>query len=564
MADPIASLTSQIYIKINGTMAAEDVMANLAEVVVDQHVHLPDMFTIRLHDASLNFVDGGPFDLTASVEVGSFDAGGEPISLIEGEITTLKPNFNARMVAELVVRGYDRSHRLYREKRSRAYLNVKDSDLAQEIAARANLHVETDPTAVIYDHVYQNNRSDLAFLMERAWRIGYECFVEKETLYFRKPPMNGQASTVLTWGEDLLSVQPQMSLSEQVNEVVVKGWDFEKQQPIVGQAENGRLYPDIKEDRDGAAWSSNFGHGRLVITDQPVTSQTEADLLASARMDEISGAFVEVEGSVFRRPDVKAGRMVALEGLGNRFSGSYLVTGATHVYRPTTGLETHFAVRGLRDGSLTEQVMGQPHASRWFGVVPAVVTNNDDPESWGRVKVTYPWMSEKAESDWARGVSLGAGPQSGFFALPDVGDEVLVAFEHGDFGRPFVLGSLWNGKSGVPPETAEAGSGQKSSVRSWRSRAGHRITMRDDSQKIEVETSAGQSLTLDDGQGKIEIASGSGLTVTLDERTGKIAIESTGNVEINASGNMKLEAGANMDIQARGQVNVRGATINLN
>lgn len=558
-------LSSQIYIKVNGRLAEDDVMANLIEVTVEQHAHLPDMFAIRLHDAGLNFIDGGPFDLTQPVEIGAFGPDEEPLPLISGEITALEPNFNASMVAELVVRGYDRSHRLYRVQKSRAFLNVKDSDLAQTIAANANLDAEVAATTVIYDHVYQDNQSDLTFLMERAWRIGYECFLEGETLYFRPPPADAAAQTTLAWGEDNLAVRPFMTLAEQVDEVLVKGWDAEKQEPIVGQAQNGRLYPDIDEERDGAEWAAAFGRGQMVITDQPVVSQREADLLAEARLNERSGAFITVHGSVFRRPDVKAGQMIRLEGLGKRFSGRYLVTEARHVYDPQTGLETDFTVRGLRAGLLSELVDDAEPRRRWPGVVTAVVTNTDDPKGWGRVKVKFPWLADDVESDWARLALPDAGGGGGMAAAPAVGDEVLVAFAHGDFSRPFVLGGLWNGRSPAPPEVTDAQRGAHSQVRAWRSRNGHRVTMRDDLERgVTVETAAGHRLTLDDSGDQITLSSRDGLTIRLDNRKRRITIEGDGDVNVAANGNMNLRARGNMNLAADGQVNVKGAMINLN
>ena len=67
------------------------------------------------------------------------------------------------------------------------------------------------------------------------------------------------------------------------------------------------------------------------------------------------------------------------------------------------------------------------------------VTNNKDPEGWGRVKVKFPTLTEEHESNWARVVALGAAKQRGFDCLPEVNDEVLVGFEHGDIHRPYFL-----------------------------------------------------------------------------------------------------------------------------
>lgn len=555
-------LASQLYIRLNGSEVQPPVMTNVAEVVVDQHSHLPDMFTIRLHDTALTLLDEGPFDLTKEVEITAEKPNGDKITLIKGEITALEPDFGEGMVSELVVRGYDKSHRLYRQTKSRAFLNVKDSDLAQEIAGSAGLQAEVEATGTVYDHIYQDNCSDLTFLIQRAWRIGYECFVSEGKLYFRKPPA-AEATVTLTWGEDLPTFRPRVTLAEQVDEVIVKGWDVDKQSAIVGQAQNGRLYPNVAE-KNGAEWSNAFGSGRLVIVDQPVANQAEADVLAAARLDEISGAFIEAEGVAFRRPDVKAGQWVKLEGLGQRLSGKYLVTTATHLYS-AAGYKTIFTVRGSRNGSLAAQVAPQSPLSRWPGVVTAVVTNTDDPKDWGRVKVKFPAISDDAESDWIRVVGPGAGPQAGFFALPGVDDEVLVAFTNGNFSQPFILGGVWNGQHKIPPPAAAAAAGEKPQVRTWHSRSGHAITLYDNaSNKVELTTAGGHTVSLDDAGSKIEITSKGGLTVTLDDNSSKVTIKSGGQVDLQTDGNMKLEAGGNIDIKAGGQVNVKGAMINLN
>ncbi|MBN1147921.1 MAG: VgrG-related protein [Anaerolineales bacterium] len=556
-------LASRIYIKVDGQEIQREHTQALIEVVVDQHAHLPDYFSIRLKDRELQLLDQGPFDLTKEVEIEAAAQDGNRHSLIKGEITALEPCFNEGMMAEVVVHGYDKSHRLFRETKSTAHLNKKDSDLASEIAQAAGLQSEVTQTSTVYDHIYQHNQTDLAFLMQRAWRIGFECFVRDNKLYFRQPPSNPEAVT-LTWGGDLLSFHPRMALAEQVDEVIVKGWDVDKQEAIVGRATSGNLYPQIEEQKDGAEWASAFGNGKLVIVDQPVGSQAEADMLAAARLDEISGAFVEAEGKTFRRPDIKPGTAVRLEGLGERFSGAYLVTSATHVYSPD-GLHTTFTARGTRTGLLSEQMGAERQPERWLSVAEAIVTNTDDPKNWGRVKLKFPWMTDEAESGWARVVGAGAGPEAGLFVMPEVGDEVLAAFAHGNFNHPFVLGGLWNGQNDLPPEAAGAASGEKPLVRTWHSRDGHWIAIYDDSnKKIEIVTKEGHQVTLDDANRKIVVASKGGQTITLDDGGNKITIESRSEIEIKASSNLKIKAGGNMDIEASGNVNVKGAMINLN
>jgi len=115
----------------------------------------------------------------------------------------------------------------------------------------------------------------------------------------------------------------------------------------------------------------------------------------------------------------------------------------------------------LRD-ALSDTVADEDKAAKLYGVVVGVVTNNKDPENLGRVKVKFPWLQESDESYWARIATLMAGPDRGTFFLPEVGDHVLVAFEHGDINYPFVLGALWTLKQKPPFNNADG----KNNIRS--------------------------------------------------------------------------------------------------
>ncbi len=557
----VNELASQIGIKIDGNDVQSDVMGKLAGVTVDQHSLMPGMFTIRFYDSDLSLMDSGPFNLTKRVEISAAKADNTWVPLIKGEITALEPEFGESMTPEFVVRGFDLTHRLYRETRSRAFLNVKDSDLAQQIASDTGLQTEIETTRTVYDHVFQSNQSDLAFLMERAWRIGYECFVENDKLYFRKPPNSGSAPVTLKWGEDLKSYYPRMTLAEQVDEVVVRGWNVMQKKEIIGKAESGNLYPQIEESRDGKNWASQFGRGKKIVVDKPVASQSEADVLAGARLDELSGAFVEANGSATRRPDIKAGQKVKLENLGARFSGEYLVTSATHTCSPE-GFTTEFHVTGSRMGTLSEQIMqGSPKVT-WGGVVVGLVTNTDDPDDMGRVKVKFPWLGDDTESFWARVIGVGAGPNCGFFVVPNVGDEVLVAFEHGDINHPYVIGGLWNGQDKPPPDGLSAASGDKPKVRVLQSINGHILAMYDNSEKkIEIITTDGRTISMSDKDRKIIIKNGN-VTLTLEESD--LKIEAMANMSIEANAQIKLKASAGIEIDGGAKVDIKGAVINLN
>ncbi len=144
---------------------------------------------------------------------------------------------------------------------------------------------------------------------------------------------------------------------------------------------------------------------------------------------------------------------------------------------------------------------------RWYGVFPAEVIDIKDPENQGRVKVTLPWAPDASGGRyeaWARLATLFGGNNRGSWFVPDVGDEVLVAFEHGDARRAYVLGGLWNGRDKAPESMDGAGSNNKKVLRS---RNGVKITLddQDGRENLVLETPGGQRVTLKDGPGAVEI-----------------------------------------------------------
>lgn len=172
---------------------------------------------------------------------------------------------------------------------------------------------------------------------------------------------------------------------------------------------------------------------------------------------------------------------------------------------------------------------------RWYGVHVATVVDIKDPDSQGRVKIRLPWSPDSSSATcevWARLAAFMAGSNRGAWFVPDVQDEVLVAFEGGDPSRPFVLGMLWNG-SDSPPESMD-GSG-RNDKKVLRSRNGVKITL-DDAQGTEsmtLETPGGQSIKIHDGPGGVEIQDSNGNSVKL--QASGITVDSSAKVTVNAS-----------------------------
>ena len=195
-----------------------------------------------------------------------------------------------------------------------------------------------------------------------------------------------------------------------------------------------------------------------------------------------------------------------------------------------------------------------------FRSVVGIVTNNKDPEELGRVKVKLPRISGEDESHWARVATFMAGKDRGAFFLPEVNDEVLVAFEHGDINMPYVIGSLWNGVD-KPLETNSDG---KNNVRVIKSRSGHiiRLNDKDGEEKIEIiDKSKKNSIEISTKDNKITIKTEKDIEIKAPN--GKLVIEAK-DIEIKSTASTKVEAGAGMDVKASATMNIKGATVNIN
>ncbi len=208
---------------------------------------------------------------------------------------------------------------------------------------------------------------------------------------------------------------------------------------------------------------------------------------------------------------------------------------------------------GRQERSLYGLTAGGSRAAAGAGVVIAQVSDANDPAGQGRVKLTFPWLSDEYVSDWARVVQSGAGKDRGSIVIPEVGDEVLVAFEQRDPQRPYVLGGLYNGidnPNAKGPKLIDAGSGAVNR-RSIISRNGHRIDLLDDNGKTE-------GITAETGDGKLKISLDSVGTRVTVHSDGTVLIEGKRGIVVDAASSDLALKGKKISITATNGVSMSG------
>ncbi len=552
MADT-GGLLSHFYVKIDGADAPEALMHDLSKVSVDSSLHLPDVATLILHDTRLHWIDDGLLAPGKSIEI-SAKSGQTTGVLFDGEIVELEPDFTAS-THQLTVRAFDRLHRLSRGRQVRSFLNVTDGDMMSKLASEVGLQAKLGPMNQVHAYAFQNNETNLDFLHSRAVSLGYLLFVKGKTLHCEEPTPQG-APLPLEWGVTLSEFRPRLTTINQIDGVMAGGWDPATKEAVTGDAHASPRSPHVGEPKTGAAMAQDAFHvpAKHLVADRPIRSKAMADQLAQAVADQTACTYIEADGLGSGNPLIVAGSAVTITALGNRFSGTYYVTAATHLYEAEHGYSTRISVSGHHPATLLSMLTPTPTTTP-TGLVIGVVTDNQDPTGAGRVKVKYPWLSNDHASDWARVVAQGGGAQRGIEFLPEVNDEVLVGFEMGDIHYPYVLGGLWNGKDDPPKKSNQVVSGGKVQERIIRSRTGHIISF-DDS----------------DGGGGITIQDKNGNKVMLDSAANAMTVEIKGDVTVKATGALKLEAQGQVEIKGMGvkidggaaTVDVKGSIINLN
>lgn len=559
---PAASptLVAAVDIKVGGQALDPSITERLLEARVQDNLMLPDAFLLRLRDPDFELVDGTRFEVGASIELRFAAVGASsPQDGFTGEVATIAPQFEGEGCV-LVVRGYDVSHRLNRSRKTRTFQDMTASDIASKVIGESGLPAEVEPTSEVYPFEQQSNETDWSYLWRLALRVSYELVCAEGKIHFRAPGTAAGQPVKLEWGKELRAFHPRATAAAQVEQVTVSGWDPKSKRRVTANATSAKLDSSIGMERDEVV--QDLGGGAIAVADRIVTSQGEADALAQSTLDRLANAWLEAEGISQGDPKIRAGAKVRIAGVGRRFGGDYLVTRSTHLMRGERSYETQFEISGRSRRTLLDMLTPSPRRDYSDGLVIGVVTNNDDPEKMGRVRVKFPGLDERQEGWWARVAGVAASGKRGVMMMPLVDDEVVVGFEHGDARRPFVLGSLWNG-AGKPEGLAAEGGGKPDG--SFRLRSDEKATLEsggDMSLRTEAKMNveSGSELSMQAG-GPLAIE-GDGNEVSITCGGGSVVIDQGGRITIKGT-DVAVEGSGKLALTSSGIVQVRGSQVML-
>lgn len=564
----MADFTLKATVEVDGKELDPAIASLVESIVVDDFLHAPDMVVLTFRDIARTILKDSKISHASKIRVMATNVGGttpEPLATVEVAALEAEQGLGGSLT---IVRAYDASRRLQTGRKTRSFVQMKDSDIARQIASENRLEIGTiDDSGAVYPHLSQANQTDWEFLTGRAAEIGFKLAVSDGKFFFQKAaaaaggPANGDFDSTdplqLVVGSSLLEFNPRLTTGAQVKETVVRGWDPKEKRALVGRAPAAAA--SAKLTITPAELAAKIGDPTHVQVNRPFATQAAVDAAAKSNAAQIGSVYAEAHAVAQGHPKLRPGVNVKISVSGDAFDGTYYVTQARHVF-DAAGYRTNLVMSGQHDRSLLALTGGGGGGAGGErgpinGVVSALVTNNNDPENLYRVKVKFPWLADDYESDWARVASLGAGPQSGVMFLPEVNDEVLVAFELGDIRRPYVVGGLWNGvdKPRLGDSLTDNG---KVVRRGIVSRKGHRLIFHDgDSKSGIVIRSSNDKLNFSINETDMKIG------VRSD---GTIEIEATGDIDVKADGNITLKSAKNITIEASAQLVLKGATVAIN
>jgi phage protein D len=346
---PDADASPESRILINEVAIAPDLRMDVLEVMVAQHVEGGDLFDITINalnseNQQIKWIDSRDFTPGNRIEI-QCGYRGNLTSVLAGEITALKACYGSDQPPVVKLQGFDRLHRLRRGKKTRAFTEIKDSQIAERIAGELGLTAETEDTGIVHPYLLQNNLSDIDFLLMRARRIRYEVLIAGNKLTFHSARNNLGETLSLEYPRDLKWFQPRLTTADLTSEVTVRGWNPASKEAILGVARGGDETTLMGGRQAGPALASAaFGASAGAIVELPVASQAEADQIAKAVYNEMALGLICGDGEAVGNAKLAPGTTVRLSGLGARFSGLYYVRRAEHRVAPKTGYVTKFHV----------------------------------------------------------------------------------------------------------------------------------------------------------------------------------------------------------------------------
>jgi uncharacterized protein involved in type VI secretion and phage assembly len=574
-----SSLPVPTAIYVDGLPLPLQQLELLTSLRIETAVNLVGRTTMRFADVGYQLSSAEVLKIGTTIEVKVPDS---QALLFTGSVDSIALDHSASHVPELVVTAEEPTGKLARSRHVRTFESQSTRDVLRKLCSEVGCSISFDGDLLTSTTAYLLQTGTALALLDEVVRTngGLWWFEPPRTLHIAPVDTVSGAPVPISFpGDDSGPAAEQRLLTFSVRanggqpaSATVTNWRGNARDPLTGADTSAP--PPAESAFVGSARSATAPNAvRLVTNAGETTDTSEAQQLARSILGSARSDIVTGRGTALVDPRIRPNLVVEVTGAGPS-SGKYRVTRVEHVY-DRRGFHTTFHTGSHRPRGLVDTLAGAtglPDA-RIDGVLCGIVADLKDPENCGRVRVTFPALQQERQprdvmSNWARVATFDAGSGRGATFLPEVGDEVLVAFEGGSTRFPVVIGAMFSSQRRHPElERLLAADGTKVKTRRLTSRTGHALEMVDEQGAGQVLLQHGakpmrismdeqtETLTVEATSGKLVLSNGRA-KITLD-KSGDVTLEGT-KVTVKATADVAVDAGTSAALKAKTSVTVEG------
>ncbi|MDP2887486.1 MAG: type VI secretion system tip protein VgrG [Bacteroidota bacterium] len=496
-------------------------------------------------------------------------------TIFKGIIVKMSIKIRAGGASMLILECRDETVKMTIGRKSKYFLEVKDSDIISQIAGTySGLITTVEATKVTHKEAIQYDCTDWDFVVARAEANGKICFTDDGQLNVKAPQLSQSAVLSLLYGATMLELDAEIDARHQLKNVTSKSWSYADQQIVEIEAADPSVA--LNGNPTSSDLANVIGLDKFILNHGGKVEENELQAWGDAFL--LKRQLAKVRGRVKCKGvhTVKPGMIIELGGVGDRFNGKAFVSAVQHfVAAGDWQLNIQFGV-DPEWFTETNNINDKPSAgllAAVHGLQTGIVTQlESDPDGENRIKVRMPIISSSDDGIWARISTLDAGKERGSFFLPEIGDEVIVGFINDDPRDAVVLGMVHSSKLPAPL-TAEDTNHKKG----FTTRSKMKMIFDDEKKSFTLETPAGKKIIVDEDAGEIKIMDENDNKLVMDsngiliQSKGKIEMKATQdlkmeglNVEMKAQAKFAAEASAAAEVKASGSLTLKGATVMIN
>lgn len=551
-------------IKIDGRPIPD--VISVQEITLDMEVNSIAGATVTILEEHISF-EKTPFEHSE----GDLFIPGNEIEISLGHTNKKKVVFKGVVVAQrlgvtkgeatLLITCKDKAFRMKTGRFNAIFKDQKESEMIQTLVeSYEGVSLKIDKTVATVPSIMQYNCTDWDFMMMRAEVNNMMVTTHQNVLTVKHIDFTKKAEYEIEVGRDVIDMDLNLDSQMMIPELTIASWNgLAKQETeinlkIIDRLGQGNL--SVTDLAEKIANPSIARHTAAPLTEKEMTLWGTA-IASKTVLAKIEGTIV-VPGNT----KIQAGDIVSLTGFSTRFNGNAFITRVVHDVKDGDWITTLTVGAPKRFHGTLPSILDTPAS----GVIPAsdghqvatVLKNYDDPDKNDRILITLPSFKGKGQEDglWARLAVPYASTNAGFFFYPEIGDEVLVTFLNNDPRFPIIVGALYNAQN-TAPETPD----ELNQFKSITSRSGIQIRFDDDAQVLTLETPQGNSISVSDDAAAITMTDMNGNSVLLDQDG--ITLDSSSDIRLSARGEIKLDAGQDIDLKAQADVAIEGTNVDL-